>query len=170
VTTRKEWPSNIKKEHELLIDDIERLVSLMGTFMFEGVFSDHPNVGITETALRHAIPALLHRIEWVSVVANRKRRWLDESERYPNWVMWALEDIVALCIDAREGTREMKEGYYDSNWGLLKELAPIVQQDVLKMYEIINDGPPPNEEDAVSPWAELDDHIEQMWGNSKDDE
>jgi len=79
------------------------------------------------------------------LIANQKRQH-QTGGRYPRWVIAALEDGIGLVSQVLNGLTLMEEAYAKRNWELIEEVVIFVHDDMLKVQQLVQFGPPPEVE------------------------
>ena len=143
VVTRKPWPSYIALEYKRINDSADRLVWLAYVLRNRAVFGIR-NTVLLESLFR-LIPGELAQVRHHCLIANQKRQH-QTGGRYPRWVIAALEDGIGLVSQVLNGLTLMEEAYAKRNWELIEEVVIFVHDDMLKVQQLVQFGPPPEVE------------------------
>lgn len=163
ASKRKPWPDIAAEEYIRLVALAEGLIQLMTLLFDKAVFGRH-NPLLLEKLL-DILPSELKRMQHIAVLANRKRRQ-QTKERFPKWVVAALEDAIALTEKMVAGVGRLREGYEADNWSLIEEMTIALHDQALRLQDLILSGPPP--ERPVDEIVELANKFWEEWGKEYD--
>ncbi len=140
TTPRKSWTDIAADEYYNMVSDVETLIYLAKTLFEKAIFGRH-NPVLLERIIG-VMPTTLRAFSQQARLANSKRGGR-QGERYPKWVVTALEEGLALASGVQQSLTEIEQAYAVDDWTRVENAGKRIYEDVLKIQEYLLSGPPP---------------------------
>jgi hypothetical protein len=150
ATRRKPWPEGAADEYHEMLRATQALVR-MSELALKECFSSPYDMPL----LAELIPRIQGEWSAVRLSCLRAQAQRQEGERWPRWVLYALEDIIAVAVELEGLAKSMDTLLKLQHWPTLKQYMSESMEAARKAEELLLGGPPPEETSVIDEALEV---------------
>lgn len=172
VTPRhnKPWPETASKQYDEIVARTIDIVAFANALIKFGLLAETPNVSFLEKAPRRMAHEIKNIISLCKMVGRLHTIYSnDKNGRWPQWVMAAIMDTVAIAEEISEDLEKFDVARKRQSEKSMIIHAEIMRDLALKMRGVYLEegGPEPETSDPV---AEARSTAAEAWGEAGDDD